>query len=160
MLLVLVCSLVLATSAGGVLASTADTWRDGKAGLTISYPAGWHVTTRSLTTITQPAQRFAVYSGSAPRSLVDAVSPSANQALAIVMEQTTVSASDLKQFPPRPKKFTVSHLGGIESFAGDRWAERVFREHRRAFYAFIWVGAKDNRQLPTLLNALDSLRVT
>jgi hypothetical protein len=149
----------LTASAGGVLASTAGTWRDGKAGLTISYPAGWHVTTRSLTTITQPSQRFVVYSGSAPRSLVDAVSPRANQALAIVMEQTTVSASDLKQFPPRPKKFTVLRLGGLESFPGYRWAERVFRENGRAFYVFIWVGAKDRRRLPTLLNALDSLRV-
>ena len=71
-----------------------------------------------------------------------------------------MSASDLKQFPRRPKRFTVSHLGGIESFEGDRWAERVFRENGRAFYVFIWVGANDNRQLPTLLNALDSLRVT
>jgi hypothetical protein len=144
----------------GFRASSAGVWHDGKAGLTIGYPAGWHVTTRSLTTITQPAQRLVVYSGSAPRSLVDAVSPRANQALAIVMEQTSVSASDLKQFPPRPKKFMVSHLGGIESFEGNRWAERVFRDHRRAFYAFIWVGADDTRQLPTLLNALDSLRVT
>jgi hypothetical protein len=141
------------------VASTAGTWHDGKAGLTISYPAGWHVTTRSLTTITQPVQRFVVYSGSVPHSLAQVAGPSANQALAIVMEQTSVSAIDLKQFPRRPEKFTISHLGGIESFEGDRWAERVFREKRRAFYIFIWVGAKDGRQLPTLLNALDSLRV-
>ena len=138
----------------------AAVWHDGKAGLTISYPAGWHVTNRSLTTITQPTQRFVIYSRSAPRSLVDAVSPRANQALAIVMEQTSVSATDLKQFPPRPKKFIVSRLGSIESFAGDRWAERVFRENGRGFYVFIWVGAHDSRQLPTLLNAIDSLRVS
>ena len=116
LLLLLVCSLVLAASAGGGVARAAATWHDGKAGLTISYPAGWHVTTRSLTTITQPAQRFVVYSGATPRSLVEVASPRANQALAIVMEQTSVSATDLKQFPPRPKKFTVSRLGGIESF--------------------------------------------
>jgi hypothetical protein len=142
------------------VARPAGTWHDGKAGLTISYPAGWHVTTRSLTTITQPAQRFVVYSGAMPDSLARVAGPGANQALAIVMEQTSVSPSDLKQFPRRPKKFTVSHLGGMESFAGNHWAERVFREHGRAFYAFIWVGANDNRQLPTLLHTLDSLRVT
>jgi hypothetical protein len=158
LLLMFVCSLVLAASAGGVVASTAGTWHNSKAGLTISYPAGWHLTTRILTTITQPAQRFVVYSGSMPHR-VSAATPGANQALAIVMEQTPVSASDLKQFPPRPKRFTVSHLGGLESFPGYRWAERVFRDNRRAFYVFIWVGAKDGRQLPTLLNALDSLRV-
>jgi hypothetical protein len=48
----------------------------------------------------------------------------------------------------------------METFAGVRWAERVFRENGRAFYAFIWVGANDDRQRSTLLNALDSLRVT
>lgn len=159
LLLLLACSLVSARSAGGAVARAADIWHDGKAGLTISYPAGWHVTKRSLTTITQPAQRFVFYSGSMPHSLAQVASPRADQALAIVMEQTSVSASDLKQFPRRPKRFTVSHLGGIESFAGDRWAERVFRENGRAFYVFIWVGVNDNRQLPTLLNALDSLRV-
>jgi hypothetical protein len=160
LLLLLACSLVLAASAGGGVARAAGTWGDGKAGLAISYPAGWHVTTRRLTTITQPAQRFAVYSGATPRRLAQVASPRADQAVAIVMEQTPVSASDLKQFPPRPKRFTVSHLGGIESFAGWRWAERVFRENGRAFYVFIWVGGQDGRQLPTLLNALDSLRVT
>ncbi len=142
-----------------LLASTAGTWHDGKVGLTISYPAQWHVTTSRLTTITQPVQRLVVYSGPLPRKLVDVASPSADQALAIVMEQTSVSAADLKQFPRRPKKFTVAHLGGIESFEGDRWTERVFRDHGRAFYVFIWVGANDHRQLTTLLNALDSLRV-
>jgi hypothetical protein len=161
LLLLLGCSLVLATSAGGVVARAAGTWHDGKTGLTISYPTAWHVTTRTLTTITQPTQRFVVYSGSTPHSLAQVASPRANQALAIVMEQTNVSAADLEQqFPRRPKKFTVSHLGGIESFAGFRWAERVFRENGRGFYVFIWVGAKDKRSLPILLNVLDSLRVT
>lgn len=144
----------------GFPAGTAGVWHDGKAGLTIRYPAGWHVTTRSLTTITQPTQRFVIYSGETPPSPVMVTPPRANQALAIVMEQTSVSSADLKQFPPRPKSFTVSHLGGIESFQGFRWAERVFRENGRGFYVFIWVGANDARQLPTLLNALDSLRVT
>jgi len=160
LVLLLACSLVLAASAGGGVARAACTWRDGKAGLAITYPAGWHVTTRSLTTITQPAQRFAVYSGATPRRVAQVASPSADQALAIVMEQTSVSASDLKQFPRRLKRFTVSRLGGIESFAGWRWAERVFRQDGRAFYVFIWVGAEDGGQLSTLLNTLDSLRVT
>ena len=157
--LLLVCSLVSAASAVAVVTSRAGIWRGGKAGLTISYPAGWHVTTRRLTTITQPTQRFLVYSGAMPGSLAQVASPRANQALAIVMEETSVSASDLKHFPRRPKRFTVSHLGGVESFAGWRWAERVFRENGRAFYVFLWVGANDNRQLPTLLDTLDSLRV-
>lgn len=158
-LLFLSCSLALAASAGGVVGSSAGTWHDTKAGLAISYPAGWHVTTRNLTTITEPVQRFVIYSGATPHRL-QVASPRANQALAIVMEQTSVSPGTLKQFPRRPRRFTVAHLGAIENFAGDRWAERLFRENGRAFYAFIWVGANDNLQLPTLLNALSSLRVT
>jgi hypothetical protein len=135
------------------------TWRSfGSNGVSVRYPAGWHVTTRILTTITEPVQRFAIYSGSMPHGVAIA-SPRADQALAIVMEQTTVSSADLKQFPRRPKRFTVSRLGGMESFAGSRWAERVFRENRRAFCVFVWVGTKDGRQLPTLLNALNSLRI-
>jgi hypothetical protein len=158
-LLLVVCWLALAASAGGGVAGAAHTWHDSKAGLTISYPVGWHVTTRTLTTITQPAERFVVYSGALPRQVVQVASPRADQALAIVMEQTSSSASDLKPFPPRPKKLTVSHLGGVESFDGNRWAECTFRENGRGFYVFIWVGADDNGQLPTILSALDSLRI-
>jgi hypothetical protein len=134
-------------------------WHDGKAALRISYPARWHLTTRRLTMITQPAERFVVYSGSPPGSL-DEVAPRADQALVLVMEQTSVSSADLRQFPRRPKRFTVWRLSGMETFEGERWAERVFQDHGRAFYAFIWVGAHDSRQLPTLLTILDSLRVT
>ncbi|MGZ4409517.1 MAG: hypothetical protein ACXVY6_12090 [Gaiellaceae bacterium] len=144
----------------GFPAGPTGIWHDSNAGLTIRYPAGWHVTTRSLTTITQPAERFVVYSGKTPPSSVMVTAPRADQALAIVMEQISVSIADLKQFPPRPKSLTVSHLGGIESFQGSRWAERVFRESGRGFYVFIWVGANDGQQLPTLLNTLDTLRVT
>jgi hypothetical protein len=160
LLLLLACGLVLAASANGEAAHTGGSWHNREAGLTISYPAAWHVTTRSLTTITQPVQRLVVYSGAMPRRVAQIASPRADQVLAIVMEQTSVSTSDLKQFPRRPKKFTLSHLGGVEGFDGNRWAERAFRENRRAFYVFIWVGKNDDRQLPTLLNALDSLRVT
>jgi hypothetical protein len=153
-----VCSFALAASAGASVTRSAHTWHD-RSGLAISYPAAWHLTTRSLTTITQPVQRFVVYSGALPPHLAQVASPSAKQALAVVMEQSSVSASDLKQFPRRPNNFRVSHFGGMESFAGDRWAERTFRESGRAFYVFIWVGADDTQQIPTLLNVLDSFRV-
>ena len=121
------------------------------------YPEGWHLTTRSMTTITEPVQRFVIYSGATPRPVTDA-GPRADQVLAIVMEQTPVSASDLRRFPRRPRRFTVRHLGGVEGF-GDRWAELPFRDNGRAFYAFIGVGTISTRQLPTLLQALDTLRV-
>ena len=67
---------------------------------------------------------------------------------------------DLKQFPPRPRRFTVQRLRGIKGFAGDDWAERVFGEQGRGFYIFIWIRANDRHQLPTLLAALDSLHIT
>jgi hypothetical protein len=132
-------------------------WRDGKARLAVHYPAGWHLTTRSLTTITQPVQRFVIYSAATPRP-VTVAGPRPDQVLAVVMEQIPVSAADLRRFPGRPGRFTVRHLGGVEGF-GDRWAELVFRDNGRAFYAFIGVGTNAGRQLPALLRALDTLRV-
>jgi hypothetical protein len=33
------------------------TWHDAQARLALSYPRGWHVTTRELTAVTDPAER-------------------------------------------------------------------------------------------------------
>jgi hypothetical protein len=136
----------------------ASTWHDTKAGLTINYPSGWHVTKGNVTTITEPVPRLVIYTGAPPRPVMVA-GPRAGQVVAILMEQTPVSASELLRFPRRPARFQVKHLGAIESFAGDHWAELTFRDTGRAFYIFVGVGAKALAQLPKALDALDSLRV-
>jgi len=124
------------------------------AALALAIPAGWHVTTASVTPITNPVERFVLYSGAAPRP---GAPPRAGQVLAIVMEER---APDLSVFPPRPRRFRLRRLTTMESFAGKRWAEIVFRDRRRAFYVFVGVGVRAGAQVPALLGALDSLRVS
>ena len=142
-----------------VAASPVGIWSSARTQLTLAYPRGWHVTTTSLTAITEPVQRVAVYSGGSPRPMGP---PKAGQVIAIVMEQTDLAPGDLSRFPPRPPRFRVTHLGGVEGFnsgRAGRWGEIVFRDHGRGFYVFIGVGARAASQLPRLLGALDSLRV-
>jgi hypothetical protein len=125
----------------------------------VRYPARWHVTTRNLTNITQPVPRFAIYSGATPRPVaVASGDPRANQVIGIVMESTPVSAAELRRLPPRPHRFTVNRLTGVEGF-GNRWIEFFFRDHGREFYVFIGAGKHAARQLPTLLRSLDTFRV-
>ncbi len=65
---------------------------------------------------------------------------------------------DLNRFPARPHKLWIPKLGPVEGFAGDRWGEITFKEHGRAFYLFIGVGARANSTTRAeLLAALDSL---
>jgi hypothetical protein len=124
------------------------------AALALAIPPGWHVTTASVTTITKPAERFVLYSGVAPRPGGD---PRARQVMAIVMEQLK---PELLLFSPRPRRFHLRRLTTMESWKGRRWGELVFRDHRRAFYVFVGAGTGANAQIPILLAALDSLRVS
>jgi hypothetical protein len=132
------------------------TWRDTEARLSVSYPRGWHVTTRELTPITDPVERFVIYSGPLPQPLA---SPKARHVIAIVMEVKSPLHVDLLRFPKRPHHFRLAHLGMLERFSGKRWGELTFRDHRRAFYVFIGVGSRAGAQVPKLLGALDSLCV-
>jgi hypothetical protein len=139
-----------------LLLAPAGIWRDTQARLTVRYPQRWHVTTRELTPITDPVERFAIYSGPLPKRLA---SPKARQVIAIVMEVKSPLPVDLAHFPKRPRHFHLSHLGLLEGFSGKRWGELTFRDHRRAFYVFVGVGYRAGAQLPKLLGSLDSLRV-
>ena len=121
----------------------------------ITHPGAFHVTTETLTGgITDPVERLALYSGRPPN---DQVEPRAHQVIAIVMEQEPPAS--VNDFPPRPHRFRLPRLRPIETFNGRRWAEIIFRDHRRAFYIFIGVGSRADGQVPALLTALDSLRV-
>ena len=142
--------------AAALLAGPIGVWHDAHAHLTLRYPAGLHVTTSELTGITDPLERFALYSGSSPNAMV---APRARQIIAIVMEQEPPLAVDVARFPPRPRHFRIRRLTRLEGFSGRRWAEITFRDHGRAFYFFIGVGSRADAQVPRLLQALDSLRV-
>lgn len=84
--------------------------------------------------------------------------PEPNQVIGLVMEQTALAPGDLKEFPPRPTHFALRPPLSVEGFSGS-WGEIVFRDHRRAFYLFVGVGAHAKPQLPRLLAALDTLRI-
>jgi hypothetical protein len=124
------------------------------ASLALAIPPGWHVTTASVTTITNPVERFVLYSGAAPRPGGD---PRARQVVAVVMEQR---APELSLFPLRPRRFRLRRLGTMENWKGSRWDELVFRQHQRAFYVFVGIGTRADAQVATLLDALDSIRVS
>jgi hypothetical protein len=127
------------------------------ANLSVTYPAGWHVTTNNWTSISDPVQRFVLYSGRLPQKMGP---PRAGQALGVLMEvKPPLSRDDLRPFAPRPAHFGARHLTpSVEGFSGN-WEQITFREHRRAFYLFIGVGNGGSALLPTLLNALDTLRI-
>ena len=133
------------------------TWHDPHAALTVTYAKGWHVTTKLQAAITDPVQRFALYSGAPPP---ESGPPRDNQAMAILMEQEPPLPLDLSQFPPRLARFRLPTLGAMENFDGNRWAEILFRERRRAFYLFVWVGRSATGRVSEPLTALDSLRVS
>ena len=152
-----VVDVITALLATALALAPAGAWTSRAAHLTVNYPAGWHVTTRSLTPITQPVERFALYAGAPPRPV--AGPPRPGEVIGFVMEQTNLQPGDLRNFPARPPHFHLLRpLGGVEGF-GNRWAEIVFRDHARGFYLFIGVGEGAGSQLPKLLTALDSLRV-
>lgn len=139
-----------------LLLAPVGTWHNAQARLTVSYPRAWHITTRELTPITDPVQRFAFYSGRRPRPLA---SPTAHQVIAILLEVKSPLRVTLAHFPKRPRHFRLPHLGMVEGFSGTHWGELTFRAHERAFYVFIGIGSQADSQVPKLLGALDSLRV-
>jgi hypothetical protein len=85
--------------------------------------------------------------------------PEPNQVIGLVMEETGLTPGDLrKEFPQRPTHFALGPTRSLEGFPGS-WGEIVFRDHSRAFYLFVGVGAHAQPQLPRLLASLDTLRV-
>jgi hypothetical protein len=154
-------SLALLTGLLAVEAPAADPqlprhWSDSRSGIAVRYPAGWHVSRTPWTPVTDPVQRFVLYSGgSLPNTRL---APSAHQVIAQLDEQIPPLPLDLKAFPPRPRHFRLGPLGRMEGFDGKRWDEIVFRERGRAFYLFVGVGsAAQAKETQQLLAALDSL---
>ncbi len=131
---------------------------DSKAKLALDYPSAWRVTTHPLTPVTDPVQRFVLYT---PSRRALALAPQPDQVIAELSEAVPPLASSaaIKAFPARPRHFRLPALGRMEGFDGNRWAEVAFRDHGRGFYLFVGVGVHASTHVPTLLNALDSLAV-
>jgi hypothetical protein len=70
-----------------------------------------------------------------------------------------ISRSELRPFPTRPAHFEAQDLSPrVEGFVGD-WQEIVFRDRGRAFYLFVGAGRGGAALMPSLLRALDTLRI-
>ncbi len=150
--------------AGGAGSTTRRSrlFADREHGISLRYFDGWHVTNLPLNGIIDPVQRFVLSSyritpGSASRD-GSVAAPSSSGVVAQLAETEPPLPLVLNRLPVRPRKFTIPKLGRVEGFAGDRWGEIVFKEHRRAFYLFLGVGAQANRAARSqLLAALDTL---
>jgi hypothetical protein len=131
--------LLLSANAGG----GADGSRLVEAGhdLSIRLPPGGYLTHRRFTPCTDPVERFSVISGGE-----------------ILMLQERVDARG-ERSPQRPRTFRVAGKPtGIECCSIARRVGWViaFRDHGRAFYAYLYPRGTSPMQL---LNTLNSLRV-
>ena len=129
-------------------------------GIAVRIPAGWHISTRPLNNTTDPVQRFVLSSAQLPGNANsgNGYVPPSHAVLAQVVEEVPPDYSNL--WPSRPNRFKLPHLNGMETFAGNRWGELLFRAHGRHFYAFVWVGRQATRtKVASLMHALDGLEV-
>jgi len=130
-------------------------------GIAVRVPAGWHISTRPLNNVTNPVQRFVLSSARLPENANSGKGyvPPSHAVLAQLIEE--VPPENTNPWPNRPARFKLAHLNGMETFAGNRWGELLFRDRRRHFYIFVWVGRQaTSAQTARLLHALDGLQVT
>lgn len=128
------------------------------AGIAITPPAGWFTSTRPLDNVTDPVQRL-VLSSYRIQGGSGAVPPS-NAVLAQLDEEVPPLFSSDRAWPRRPSRFRLPRLGSLETHAGGRWGEIVFRDRGRHFYVFVWVGRRASAtNVRLLLQALDGIRV-
>jgi hypothetical protein len=130
-------------------------------GISVRIPVGWHISTRPLNNTTDPVQRFVLSSARLPNNANsgNGYVPPSHAVLAQLVEEVPPDYSS--RWPMRPARFKRPDLNGMETFAGNRWGELLFRDHSRHFYIFVWIGRQAARaQATTLLHALDGLQVT
>jgi hypothetical protein len=136
--------------------SALSTFAEKSASVSLRYPSDWRVSTVPFTPVSDPTQRFVLYS---PSPLPSALAPRRNQVIAQLSEVVPPLATDIGAFPPRPQRFRLPALGRMEGFDGDRWGEIAFRDHGRGFYLFIAIGANARTKEQALLQALGSLTI-
>jgi hypothetical protein len=156
-------ALVAATLVAGVRAiwpgngsAPLSTFAEQSASISVRYPSGWEVSTVPFTPVSDPIQRFVLYS---PAPLPSALAPRPGQVIAQLSKAVPPLATDFAAFPARPQRFRMPALGRMEGFDGTRWGEITFRDHGRGFYLFIGIGANARNKEQALLRALDSLTI-
>ena len=131
------------------------------AGISVRIPQGWFMTRRPFTGITNPVQRLVISSYRVPAAGFNSVGasdyvPSATGVLVDLMEELPATRNPAWQPPGRLR---LGRLGGMETFAGRRWAELLIRLRGRHVYAFVWVGRHASAlQVQQLLSILNGMR--
>jgi hypothetical protein len=160
----------LAVLLAGCAGSSWQTWR-GR-GVSVRIPPGWHATSSRLTPVTWPVQFIAVASyplpqgaagadGCEPKEAVDRLP--AGGAFLFGWEYTGFPWSDrraaqLADFPPRPRRFRLTHRGRYECL--DHSYLLRFRSAGRYFQVHVLLGGQASARTRALaLGVLDSLVV-
>ena len=162
--------LALSVTSAGAGSSTPSTWHRYRAdGVSIRYPRGWHATRHPLTHVVDPTQVLAVASyplprdssgadGCEPKEALDRRPP--NGVFIYGWEYSSLNPSGLRarDFPPRPKRFTLTGFAHYECSELGYMAR--FREAGRLFQIHIDFGPRASRATRrTALRILDSLQV-
>jgi hypothetical protein len=134
-----------------VFASAAAARDFDRHGISFSYPADWHLTTKPLSNVTSPTYRFAVATFVPRRTPADkgpclagiARQRGAKGAYAYLLEDTTLPRRYLHRFPPRRPGLFHLPARGQQSVCDGRWSRWIpFRQAGRAFYLGVSVGPK------------------
>jgi len=138
-------------------------------GISIRYPADWHVTHDSLTEVVWPPEILAVSSFPLAQTEPDpncapvtARSAMPENGVFIYLFENTGAPSlkdaSLKEFPSRSERFTLDKPVNYECFG---MSHRVaFRERDRLFQAMVAFGPKTGAEMrETVLEVLDSFEV-
>lgn len=132
-------------------------WSDPGSGISLRYPAGWHVSRVPWMPVSDPVQRFVLYSG--PTLPSSRLAPKRHQVIAELSEVVSPLPLELGRLPSRRRRLRIPALGRMEGLDGNRWAGISFRDHGRAFDLFVGVGAAAGGLQAQLLASLESLAI-
>ena len=136
-------------------------------GVSVRIPPGWHATAAPLTPVTWPVQFIAVASyplphgdggadGCEPKAAVDRLPAGGVLLFGWEYVGTPEGPNRRSEFPPRPRRFRLLHLGRYECLPGSYMLR--FRAAGRYFQVHVLLGRRANARGQTLaLRVLDSL---
>jgi hypothetical protein len=135
--------------------------------MSVRYPPGWFATRHALTPVTSPPQVLAVASYPLPRNNrgADGCEPKealdrmpATGALIFGWEYGSITGRALRQFPPRPKRLTLTRFARYECL-GPSYMLR-FRQAGRFFQIHVAFGKRASPATRAIaLRILDGLQV-
>ena len=166
------CTLALAACGDEGTHGTRDLvhFEDQAAGISLSYPRGWHQYPRSLTRVAEPTQKLVITSfavrqgrpdeGCRPKTVIEHMP--ADGAFIYIFEyrQYAGRTRQLARFPRRPKHIQLRERTRVEYECFGLSYGVPFRDRGRAFQAHVYLGSQATATTRArVLRTLDSLRV-